>query len=114
MIVIVTLVLAVTIVSLHNIELDILIMLTSSIFFAPQEASHQDWNGVPSHNLDSGLANLDPSLEADTEATSEPSNCDPKENSSGDNNSGDPVAKAIEQRSYRLVLNLNLSNLIIT
>ena len=99
MIVIVTPVMAVTrTVAVHNMPLHDNLTLTDLL--SPQEAAvHQDWNG---HNSDSGLTSLDPCLEADTEAGSEPSNCDLKETSSGDNgSSGDPVAKAIEQRSYR-------------
>ena len=87
--------------SVHNIALYIII--SYSDLLTPQDTSHQDWNGgVPGQNSDSGLASLDPCPEAETEAGSDLSNCDLKETSSGDNSSrGDPVAKAIEQRSYR-------------
>merc|ERR1712117_901124 len=69
---------------------------------APDEASikrdtHQDWNGVSGPGPGPGPGTSDNSLSAQE---TEP-NCDPKENSAS-SDAGDPVAKAIEQRSYRL------------
>ena len=69
-----------------------------------------DWNGLNSSS-EAGLGTRDleteTAAEAETEAA-DPNNCDPKEHSSGDTaaQGGDPVAKAIEQRSYRSVWNL--------
>jgi len=78
---------------------------------APEESSikrdgHQEWNGagVPGPGPGDDLL-PDPGLnipEDDTESAEAGSSiCDQKENSSS-GDTGDPVAKAIEQRSYRL------------
>jgi len=62
--------------------------------------SHQDWNGV--HGPGPGPGHEPNQLLPQDKIES--TNCDQKENfsSSGDAATGDPVAKAIEQRSYRL------------
>ena len=61
--------------------------------------THQDWNGVSGPGPGSS-DHSEHSLSAqDNTDTTEP-NCDPKENSAS-SDAGDPVAKAIEQRSYR-------------
>ena len=58
--------------------------------------THQDWNGVSGPGPGPGAGTSDNSLSAQE---TEP-NCDPKDNSAS-SDAGDPVAKAIEQRSYR-------------